>query len=278
MFEKSSFSTETPVANICHWPLGGSKSPINSSEWFCAVAISSKMISAHKKCHTLPEPDRLFVSCADANGARTSLTSALVFFFFLFFSFFLSCSALLCSVCYFFFFMFIFNFFLSCANKVGFTKADLQGRRSNSASSEAPSPESLLCAMHCGCHHGNYIPLFLVQQRSPAPWEKKRKRERDRRRETRWWLCKLKKPFVTKVQQPRYSIQKPLKVPYCAKFTLITNFISKKKKRRRFRRQNSNLKTFFKLWLMIVCRNSISNEALRRTKGAMLCKIKLNYW
>lgn len=149
-------------------PLGGRRSLINRSEW---------------RWDTQPEPDRPFLRCADANSARPSLTSALFFSSF-------------CSV------HFIFNFFLSCANKVGFTKADLQGRRSNSASSKAPSPESLLCAMHCGCHHGNYISLFLVQQRSPAPWGKKDPlmcRETEGEEERCVWYSKLKKPFVTKV-------------------------------------------------------------------------------
>lgn len=70
------------------------------------------MISAHRKCDTLPEPDRLFISCADANGAGTSLTSALVFFCFFSCFFLFSFPVLLCSVLFvIFFFLCLFSTF-----------------------------------------------------------------------------------------------------------------------------------------------------------------------
>lgn len=99
---------------------------------------------------------------ANSNNAGPSLTFTLVF-------------ALLCSVCYFSF----------CANKVGFTKADLQGRGLKLSLSEACSPESLLCAMHRGCHHGNSVPL--VPRRWLALWKRKVNMQRERERERDCW-------------------------------------------------------------------------------------------
>lgn len=134
--------------NICPGWLGEKK-----------LALLSRSLT-NQKCDSLPEQTKLFTSFADANDAGPSLTFTLVFFR----------SALFCLLFYFFFCLFcLFSF---CANKVGFTKADLQGRRSNSASSEASFAWKSAVCNALWVSPWQLCPLSLPQ-RLLALWEKR---------------------------------------------------------------------------------------------------------